>query len=230
MKCAICGGEVADLEAGCPLCDLPTAMRPPNGKAEDRAGDDAPASRFFPGSVLAGRYRLEYLLGRGGMGEVFRAEDLRLGQQVALKFLSPAWEQDPIMRERFLDEVRFARRVSHANVGEAGGRLFLSMEYVGGEDLKRLLKRVGSLPPERAAAVSLEICRGLAAIHEQGLLHRDLKPSNVMIDGEGRARLTDFGLAAPADSPQGLSRRDAGHAPPWASSSRWAPRPRSRST
>jgi len=85
------------------------------------------ASRFSPGSVLAGRYRLEYRLGRGGMGEVYRAEDLRLGQQVALKFMSPTWEQDPAVRQRFLDEVRFARRVSHANVcrvydvGEADG-------------------------------------------------------------------------------------------------------------
>ncbi|MCP4657635.1 MAG: serine/threonine protein kinase, partial [bacterium] len=208
MKCAICGEEVVDLTAGCPLCDGPTANKPPD-PAAGRTGEQAPSDRFSPGTVLAGRYRLVCLLGRGGMGEVYRADDLRLDQQVALKFLAPAREQDPAMRERFLDEVRLARRISHANVcrvydvGETGGRLFLSMEYVDGEDLRTLLKRIGRPPRERAAEMSVRICRGLAAIHAQGILYRDLKPANVMIDGDGRPRLTDFGLAALADSVQG---------------------------
>ena len=157
---------------------------------------------YRAGTLVTERYRLIRRLGRGGMGEVFDAEDLRLGQRVALKLLAPRWYHDPILRERFLDEVRFARRVSHPNVcqvydlGEAGDTLFLTMEEIEGEDLRRLLAR-GPLPRERAIEVSLQICRGLAAIHDRGLLHRDLKPGNVMIGVDGRVLLTDFGLAAP---------------------------------
>ncbi|MCP4655183.1 MAG: tetratricopeptide repeat protein [bacterium] len=163
------------------------------------------ADRFSPGTVVAGRYRVVCRLGAGGMGQVYRADDLSLRQPVALKFLSPALDQDPVLRRRFLDEVRFARQVSHANVcrvydvGESDGRLFLSMEHIAGEDLRTLLEK-GPLPFEQALEVSVRICRGLAAIHERGLLHRDLKPANVMIDAGGQTRLTDFGMAAPAGS------------------------------
>ena len=135
------------------------------------------------------------------MGEVYRADDLRLGQPVALKFLPRrlASGGDPL--ERFYAEVRLARQVSHPNVcrvydvGEVDGNTFLSMEYVDGEDLASLLKRIGRLPPDKALEISRELCAGLAAAHDRGVLHRDMKPSNVMIDGRGRARITDFGLA-----------------------------------
>jgi len=161
----------------------------------------AAGGRFLPGAVLAERYRIVAPLGRGGMGEVYRADDLKLGQPVALKFLPPGLEQHPDRLSWLLTEVRLARQVSHPNVcrvydvGEVDGQHFLSMEYVDGEDLASLLRRIGRLPGERATQVARQICAGLAAAHEQGILHRDLKPSNVMIDGRGRARLTDFGLA-----------------------------------
>jgi len=164
---------------------------------------EASADPLRPGTVIAARYRLIRILGRGGMGEVYRADDLYLDQPVALKFLPPVWELDPSRRRHFLDEVRFARQVSHANVcriydiGEADGHLFLSMEHIEGEDLRTLLERQGPLPRERALAVSVRICRGLAAIHDRGLLHRDLKPANVMIDPDFGVHVTDFGLAAP---------------------------------
>jgi serine/threonine-protein kinase len=157
--------------------------------------------RFTPGTVLADRYRIVGLLGRGGMGEVYRADDLKLRQTVALKLLPPGLAVDPLRLARFHDEVRLARQVSHPNVcrvhdiGEAGGLTFLTMEHVDGEDLASLLRRVGRLPAERALPVARQICAGLGAAHERGVLHRDLKPANVMIDGRGRARLTDFGLA-----------------------------------
>jgi serine/threonine-protein kinase len=164
--------------------------------------------RFAPGEVLGERYRIIGLLGRGGMGEVYRADDLKLGQAVALKFLpeSPAapGQADAdatVMADRFRAEVRNARQVSHPNVcrvydlGEIEGRLFLSMEYVDGEDLATLLKRIGRLPPAKALEIARQLCAGLAAAHDKGLLHRDLKPSNIMIDGQGHARITDFGLA-----------------------------------
>jgi serine/threonine-protein kinase len=156
--------------------------------------------------MLAGRYRIVGLLGRGGMGEVYRADDLKLGQTVALKFLPPGFDTDPDRLQRFLDEVRTARQVSHTNVcriydaGEADGQHFLSMEYVDGEDLASLLRRIGHLPKEKAIQIARQLCAGLAASHEIGVLHRDLKPSNIMIDGRGRARITDFGLAAFAET------------------------------
>ena len=156
--------------------------------------------------MVAGRYRIVGLLGRGGMGEVYRADDLKLGQPVALKFLPPGLEQRPRPPGAFLNEVRTARQVTHPNVcrvydiGEVDGQHFLSMEYVDGEDLSSLLRRIGRLPNERAVEVARQICAGLAAAHDQGILHRDLKPANVMIDGRGQVRLTDFGLAGLADA------------------------------
>jgi serine/threonine-protein kinase len=152
--------------------------------------------------MLAGRYRIVGLVGRGGMGEVYRADDLRLGQAVALKFLPEELASDAFRLERFFNEVRTARQVSHPNVcrvhdvGEVDGHHFLSMEFVDGEDLASLLRRIGRLPEDRAIQIARQICAGLAAAHKQGILHRDLKPGNVMIDGRGGVRITDFGLAA----------------------------------
>lgn len=160
----------------------------------------------MPGTLLLQRYRIVAPLGRGGMAEVFRAEDLKLGQTVALKFLPPALAHDPAWLARFLGEVRVARQVSHPNVcrvhdiGEVDGQHFLSMEYVDGEDLASLLRRVGRFPIERGLAIAGQLAAGLAAAHAQGVLHRDLKPANVMIDGRGRVRLADFGLAGLAGS------------------------------
>ncbi len=158
--------------------------------------------------MLADRYRIVGLLGLGGMGEVYRADDLKLGQTVALKFLPAGLEADAGRLQRLLGEVRIARQVTHPNVcrmydvSELDGQHFLSMEYVDGEDLASLLRRVGRLPQERAVGVARQICSGLAAAHEQGILHRDLKPANIMIDGRGQVRITDFGLAGLANELQ----------------------------
>ncbi len=165
--------------------------------------------RFIPGTVLASRYRIIGLLGRGGMGEVYRADDLKLAQPVALKFLPENLARDHSMLERFHREVRIARQISHPNVcrmfdiGEGDGQHFLSMEYIDGEDLATLLRRIGRLPADKAVEIAQQLCAGLAAAHEEGVLHRDLKPANVMIDGRGRAKITDFGLAGLAGDFQG---------------------------
>jgi serine/threonine-protein kinase len=157
--------------------------------------------KFVAGTILANRYRIIGLLGKGGMGEVFKAEDIKLNQTVALKFLPDKLEKDKAALERFHAEVRNARQVSHPNVcrvfdiGEIDGRHFLSMEFIDGDDLSSLLKRIGRLPSDKAIEISRQLCFGLAAIHEAGILHRDLKPANVIIDGKGKARITDFGIA-----------------------------------
>jgi serine/threonine-protein kinase len=166
-------------------------------------------TRFIPGTILAKRYRITGQLGKGGMGEVYRADDLKLGQPVALKFLPERLSKDATMLEHFHREVRTARKVSHPNVcrvfdiGETGGQNFLSMEYIDGEDLSSLLRRIGRLPEDKATEIARQLCAGLAAAHEEGVLHRDLKPANIMIDGRGRARITDFGLAGLSDEFRG---------------------------
>ncbi|HYM82343.1 MAG TPA: serine/threonine-protein kinase [Candidatus Limnocylindria bacterium] len=157
--------------------------------------------RFIPGRIISGRYRVVGRVGQGGMGEVFRADDLKLGQPVALKFLPQELSGDPTRLEALFAEVRLARQVSHAGVcrvhdiGEMDGMHFLSMEFVDGEDLASLLRRIGRLPADKAIEIAREICAALAAVHGRGVLHRDLKPANLMIDGRGHVRITDFGLA-----------------------------------
>ncbi|HWS90439.1 MAG TPA: serine/threonine-protein kinase [Pyrinomonadaceae bacterium] len=166
-------------------------------------------SRFIPGDVLAGRYRVVGLLGRGGMGEVFRADDLKLKQPVALKFLPEALSNDGAALARFYQEVSVARQVSHRHVcrvydvAEAEGSHFISMEYVRGESLSSLLKRIGRLPEDKAVETARQLCAGLAAVHDAGVLHRDLKPANVMLDERGDVRITDFGIAALAGDARG---------------------------
>ncbi len=170
--------------------------------------------RFVAGTLLAGRYRIVGLLGKGGMGEVYRATDLALGQAVALKFLPPAAADNPQLLERFHGEVRVARQVSHPNVcrvydiGESDGLPFISMEYVDGEDLSSLLLRIGRLPADKAIDTARRICAGLAAAHSKGVIHRDLKPQNIMMNRRGEIVIMDFGLAAIADQLSGPEARN----------------------
>lgn len=162
---------------------------------------DIKNGNFVAGTVLANRYRIIGLVGKGGMGEVYKAEDLQLNQVVALKFLPEALARDEAALARFRGEVRTARQVAHVNVcrvfdiGEIDGRHFLSMEFIDGDDLSSLLRRIGRLPSDKALEISRQLCYGLHAIHQAGILHRDLKPANIIIDSKGKARITDFGIA-----------------------------------
>jgi predicted Ser/Thr protein kinase len=173
----------------------------------------ADEGRFIPGTLVAGRYRVIGLLGRGGMGEVYRATDLALAQSVALKILPEEAAANEQLLERFHNEVRIARQVSHPNVcrvydiGEADGLPFISMEYVDGEDLASLLQRIGRLPSDKAIEIARKLCAGLAAAHERGVIHRDLKPQNIMLDKRGQVVIMDFGLAALASSLRGAEAR-----------------------
>src|SRR6185503_18163891 len=159
---------------------------PRSATSKTSSFDSIDNARFVPGTILADRYRIVGLLGKGGMGEVYRADDLKLSQPVALKFLPERLLSDGAALARFHREVRVARQVSHKNVcrvydiGETDGRHFLSMEYIKGEELSSLLRRIGRLPADKAVQLARQICAGLAAAHDAGVLHRDLKPANVM--------------------------------------------------
>jgi eukaryotic-like serine/threonine-protein kinase len=210
MNCPRCQSEIARDATAC-VCGFsfdeatqklePVEIPSKSSKQSFTSFDSIDDARFIPGAMLAERYRIVGLLGKGGMGEVYRADDLKLGQAVALKFLPDQLLSDGAALARFHREVRVARQVSHRNVcrvydiGEVDGRHFLSMEYIKGEELSSLLRRIGRLPQDKAVQIARQICAGLAAAHEAGVLHRDLKPSNVMIDEHGNARITDFGLA-----------------------------------
>src|SRR5271157_3034058 len=215
-NCPSCSRECADNSRFCAWCAAPlaatsaeTEVLAPLASAGAISSSSVDEGRFVPGTMLAGRYRIAGLLGRGGMGEVYRATDLTLGQAVALKFLPETTARDERVLARFYNEVRIARQVAHPNVcrvydiGQVDGLHYISMEYVDGEDLGSLLRRIGRLPVDKALETARKLCAGLAAAHEKGVLHRDLKPANIMIDGRGQVLIMDFGLAGLSGQLQG---------------------------
>ena len=166
------------------------------------------------GSVLAG-YRIEEVIGRGGMGIVYRATNLGLKRSVALKLIAPELSEDPLFRQRFERESRIAGSLRHPNVvtvveaGETEGSLYVAMELVEGMDLLELIRRDGRVAPRRLAAIVAQVASALDAAHARGLVHRDVKPANVLLaardDGREHAYLTDFGLAKHITSRSGLT-------------------------
>src|SRR5215216_3008326 len=179
----------------------------------NRGGSVPIGSDPRPGSDVAG-YRLEELLGRGGMGAVYRAEDLRLGRKVALKLLISDLAENERFRERFLRESKIAASLDHAHIvpiyaaGEADGQLFLAMRFVEGYDLRTLIAREAPLQPRRALRLLEQVADALDAAHERGLIHRDVKPANVLIaerSGREHCYLADFGLTKQTASISGMT-------------------------
>jgi serine/threonine-protein kinase len=190
VNCPSCQAENAGSALACSSCGAPLAPTAMVVTVDLAAG-----------AVFHSRYEILGPLGRGGMGTVYKAHDRTLDENVAIKVLRPDFANDPKMAQRFKSEIKMARRVRHRNVctihdyGEERGLLFISMEYIDGTDLKRVVKRDGGLPWERAYDVSIQVCEGLQAVHEAGIIHRDLKTPNIMLDDQGLARLMDFGVA-----------------------------------
>jgi serine/threonine-protein kinase len=174
---------------------------PTPAPAPPRTGDG-----FAPGTVLAGRYELKEMLGAGGMGVVYRAVDRQLAETVALKTLRTALAAgSDTMLERFKQEIRLARRITHRNVvrthdfGQVDGTYFITMEFVEGTTLDRLIARRGRLPIDVTLTVGKQLCRALEVAHDAGVIHRDIKPANLVVDGAGFLKVMDFGIARLAE-------------------------------
>ena len=200
MKCPKCFLVNPDTQHFCGECG--TQLIPAKDSAESQSETLLlPALELSPGSTFAGRYQIIEELGKGGMGRVYKVLDTKLGEEIALKLIRPEVASDRVALERFRTELKAARQVVHKNVArmfdlnEEKGVPYITMEYVKGENLRRLIKKMGRLSPEQTVPIGRQICEGLAEAHRLGVLHRDLKPQNVMIDEEGKARIMDFGLA-----------------------------------
>jgi tetratricopeptide (TPR) repeat protein/TolB-like protein len=221
MECPVCATQNPDQATLCGSCHTPL---PATFSQETLVGAGAPddwtsaTGRKTPspaaatgelnvGSVLAGRYEVIKLIGRGGMGAVYKARDMELDRIVALKLIRPDLAQNPDALRRFKQELILARQVTHKNVirifdlGQSDGIKFITMDFVEGQDLRQFVVERGKLPRDQAARVILQICRALEAAHSEGVIHRDLKPQNIMLDSAGRAYVMDFGIARSAYLP-----------------------------
>jgi len=169
--------------------------------SETMTVEDTFSKELTTGSTFAGRYQVIEELAKGGMGRVYKVFDSKINERVALKIINPEIAADNRTIERFKNELKLARKISHRNVcrmydlGEEGGISFITMEFVQGEDLKGSITRMGPLSPARAISITRQVCKGLAEAHAHGVVHRDLKPQNIMIDSKGNARIMDFGIA-----------------------------------
>ncbi len=198
-RCPSCHAENPETSRFCAGCGtkLPLTQDPP-GMTETF---QAPIHELTTGSAFAGRYQVIEELGQGGMGRVYKVLDTKIGEKIALKLIRPEAGLDRTSFERFSNELKLARKIRHKNVcqmfdlGEYLGTSYITMEYVHGEDLRQLIRKVGRLSPGQAIAIARQVCAGLEEAHKLGVIHRDLKPQNIMLDDDGDARIMDFGIA-----------------------------------
>lgn len=202
MTCPQCHTENTSDSQFCKKC---AAHLPSSGAGDAQVSFtrtmETPREELNTGTTLAGRYLIIEELGKGGMGRVYRAKDTRLDEEVAIKFIRPEIASDKKILERFSNELKLARKVSHKNVGrmyefmEYEGTAFITMEYVRGENLNELARKIGKFNVGHAISIARQMCQGLAEAHRLNIVHRDLKPTNIMVDADGNLRIMDFGLA-----------------------------------
>jgi serine/threonine protein kinase len=211
-RCPKCQTEHPDTQRFCGECG--TQLLPAEKPSTGTVTLGLPAQKLTLGSLFAGRYQIIEELGKGGMGKLYRTLDLKLQEEVALKIIKPEIASDKETIERFSNELKLARRISHKNVGrmyelmEDGTTHYITMEYIAGQDLNGLIRQSGRLTVETAVSIARQVGEGLAEAHRLGVIHRDLKPNNILIDRDGRAKILDFGIArsvrAPAITAEGL--------------------------
>ena len=198
VKCPKCQTDNPDTQRFCGECA--TSLQP-SKEIDVTATIEAPKEELTRGTTFAGRYEIIEELGKGGMGRVYRVEDTKLKQEVALKLIKPEIAKDKKTIERFRNELKLAREIAHRNVcrmydlNEERGIHYITMEYVRGEDLRSLIRRIGQLPIGKSISITKQICEGLSEAHRLGVVHRDLKSNNIMIDKDGNVRIMDFGIA-----------------------------------
>ncbi len=199
MKCPECQSELPDGHNFCGNCGIEfhdEEEHSPLTRTIERPLDSLPV-----GLIFAGRHRIIEVLGRGGMGTIYKALDTKLEEEIALKLIRPEIALDRLAIKRFHHELKTARKIIHKNIGrmyelmEEAGTHYITMEYIAGEDLSHLIKREGSLPMKKSIDVALQVSSGLAEAHSQGIVHRDIKPGNIMIDLNKNARILDFGIS-----------------------------------
>lgn len=201
MKCPSCAVENLEDSKFCRKCA--TAL--PGGEASFTRTIVKGPAELASGTVIAGHYKIDRILGRGGMGVVFLADDTRLKRRVALKFLPPGLALDEDIRKRFMIEAQAAAALSHPNictiyeVDDQAEKAFISMEYVEGESLREKVAKA-PLPFDQVLDIALQVCAGLDEAHKKGIVHRDIKSANIMLTTKGQAKIMDFGLAKVADT------------------------------